>query len=209
MELEDAVLEKLASQFTDEELEALVNEAKAEAEIDKLASEFTEDELEDLIKEAQDELASESEYDEQEKLATAYYELGQIMARGFNDEIEKQAAKKTLLDKARSLAGRVGSKLKLHRLSPGARAAQAKAQQVKKYMKSGRKGTVGEMGKELLQKRRQEASKAIRKAQEVGGAATLGAGALGTSGAASYAMDKKSYDQGVYDTLAELGLLED
>lgn len=200
--------------------------------LEKLAAELGEDTLEQLLEEAEMENVAE---EEAEKVASEYYNLGQIMAIGFQDEMEKEAAGR--LERARRLVTRAGGSLRrvgrglssryqaaLHAVgSPG-----SAIQHVVDPVRGAMTRSVERLGPQrqhfsALEKIR-AAGKAVggttgselkslgRAAKGVGiGAASVGALAApgAVAGYAAGRREKKSYDQGVYDALEYLGLLED
>lgn len=150
----------------------------------KLAEHFTEEELEDIVGEAGSELLEEESV---EKTASEYYELGQIMAIGFQDQLEKEAMPKALeavRGAGKALAGGY-SKARKGGLLRGGKGKLESAKAALKGLSGSQRKTLG------------------------GAAAVGGLGAAGAGYAASKMMKKKSYDEGVYDTLAYLDLLED
>lgn len=165
----EALLEKLAEQFTDEELQNIVEEAGVEVEAEEV---------------------------ETEKTASEYYELGQIMAVGFQDQLEKEAMVGKLKGAVEAVRGAgkalVGGYQKAKAPGIAARLTGAKA-----------KGRLGAA---------QAALKGLTGAQRkaLGAAGAAGAVGLGAAGLGAKAMmKKKSYDEGIYDTLEYLGLLEE
>jgi hypothetical protein len=156
--------------------------------LEKLAEQFTAEELEEILGEAQHESAAE-------KTASDYYELGQIMAVGFQDELEKQAGVREAIGKALKWEGPITRRLRKTQSQGGGFWTRPR-----KMMGLGGYADKPEGVLEKL--------KGLSGKQKA--ALGLGAGALagGAAVAASRGGEKKSYDRGVYDALDALGLLD-
>jgi hypothetical protein len=189
--------------------------------LEKLASQFSAEELENIIGEAVEELDDDAEV---EKTASQYYELGQVMALGFQDqleELEKEAglaasasAAKRLVTTAPARIGKVFRKMKEratgaieklpgHRTVKGGFAASAEDKiqpggSLWEKLKAG-----GSAAADLTARDKRQLRMAAK------GVGIGGTGVALTGGAGYAAMKKRSYDEGVYDALECLGLLDE
>jgi hypothetical protein len=211
---EEILLEKLASHFDEEDLELLAKEAAEEEAAGELSDEDAAILAEYL---GGEETAALVEEVEAEKTAAAYYEMGQVMAQGFQDELSKEAAP-LMLPAGRSIAAK-GSQFAsdisrlLAKLKAGGSTAVGavkkslgEAAQTVRGVAGGAHKMEG-AGPEVLRKRLERVRSAAK--------TTVGVGGVGGAGyvAGRYkGKEKKSSDAQVYQALAvlaEAGLLEE
>lgn len=152
---EDILLEKLAEGYDDDTLELLIKEAQREAESKKEASfDISEDDalaLADYL--GEDEVDSILQDVEAEKTAAAYYELGQVMARGFQEELEKLAAQNKEAEEGKGMPPELLAKMK------------AKAEEGKKEDKKEDKGDdKGEYKKDMKEEEKKSSNAEVYRA---------------------------------------------
>lgn len=231
---DEILLEKLAAGYDEEDLELLMEEAAMEAE--KSAHDLDADDIEKLAEYlGEDEVAALLAEVEAEKTASEYYEMGQVMAQGFNDELEKGAGAGAVLralDPRRGwrAAKSLGRKMKAGYES-GRSLSSGGASKLKKMVDSGRlSGSRLERAKAMLRSGKQGigygasgAAKVLKSKKMLAGRAALGlgSGAAMAGGAgyaahkglqAAYGKEKKSSDEEVYNAIALLdahGLLDE